>query len=125
VSRWRRRRCGARRSLRRRDGLSRWQVGDVPSATDAIVVYDGEEAKLYDFNESAPRFIVDDLVRPALAAGRRVVIMGEEWQTAEAMCRVSDLLHGSGLRSRVPLLWNANNCLTCCKLAFTTAAERV
>ena len=57
-------------------------------------VYDGEEAKLYDFNESAPRFIVDDLVRPALAAGGRVIVMGEGWQTAEAMCRVSDLLHG-------------------------------
>jgi hypothetical protein len=38
--------------------------------------------------------VVDDLVGPALAAGGRVVVMGEEWQTAEAMCRVSDLLHG-------------------------------
>jgi hypothetical protein len=57
-------------------------------------VYDGEEAKLYDFNESRPRFIVDDLVRPPLAAGGRVVLMGEEWPTAEAMCRVCDLLHG-------------------------------
>ena len=71
-------------------------------------VYEGEEAKLDDFNESAPRFIVD-LARPVLAAGHRVVVMGEEWQTAEVMCRVSDLLHGAGLRSRALLLWNANN----------------
>ena len=75
-------------------------------------VYEGEEAKLRDFNESAPRFIVDELARPALAAGHRVVVMGEEWHTAEVMCRVSDLLHGAGLRSRALLLWNANNTMS-------------
>lgn len=75
-------------------------------------VYEGEEAKLYDFNESAPPFVVDALVRPALAAGQRVVIMGEEWHTAEAMCRISDLLHAAGLRSRALLLWNANNTMS-------------
>jgi hypothetical protein len=72
-------------------------------------VYEGEETKLSNFNESAPPFIVDGLVRPALTAGQRVVVLGEEWQTAEVMCRVSDLLHDAGLRSRVLLLWNANN----------------
>jgi hypothetical protein len=52
-------------------------------------VYDGEEAKLRDVNESLPAFIVDALARPAIEAGRLVVVMGEEWHIAEMMCRVS------------------------------------
>ncbi|MBI2216943.1 MAG: glycosyltransferase family 4 protein [Candidatus Rokubacteria bacterium] len=72
-------------------------------------VYEGEEAKLYDVNESLPGFVVETLARPAIEAGRLVVVMGEEWHTAEAMCRISDRLWHAGLRSRAVLLWNANN----------------
>ena len=72
-------------------------------------VYQGEEPKRYDFDESVPRFVVDHLARPAIGAGRLPVIMGEEWHTAEAMCRISDALHQAGLRARALLLWNANN----------------
>jgi glycosyltransferase involved in cell wall biosynthesis len=72
-------------------------------------VYDGEEAKLYDMNESLPGFVVDALARPAIEAGRLVVVMGEEWHTSEVMCRISDRLWQAGLRSRAVLLWNANN----------------
>ncbi|HEX9867161.1 MAG TPA: hypothetical protein VGC99_00970 [Candidatus Tectomicrobia bacterium] len=38
-----------------------------------------------------------------------MVVLGEEWHTAEAMCRLSDALHDDGLRDQVVLFWNANN----------------
>jgi len=72
-------------------------------------VYDGEEGKVADFNESVPPFVVESIVRPAHERGRVVAILAEEWHTAEATCRISDLLHWHGLRQQVLLLWNANN----------------
>jgi glycosyltransferase involved in cell wall biosynthesis len=72
-------------------------------------VYDGEESKLNDFNQSAPPFIVDHIARPAITQGRRLVVLAEEWHTAEALIRLSDQLHTAGLRADSILLWNANN----------------
>ena len=75
-------------------------------------VYDGEERKLYDYNESVPFHIYNEIVRPAVATGKKVVIMGEDWQTAEAMCRTSDLLHWFGLRQKVLMMWNLNSLMS-------------
>ncbi len=75
-------------------------------------VYDGEECKLYDFNESIPDYIYAEIVRPALTEGKTVVIMGEDWQTAEVMCRTSDLLNWFGVRQRVLMLWNLNSLMS-------------
>ena len=72
-------------------------------------VYEGEDEKLYDFNESLPWFVKEHVVKPAVARGRMVVILGEEWHTAEAMCRLSDVLYADGLRDKVVMFWNANN----------------
>jgi glycosyltransferase involved in cell wall biosynthesis len=72
-------------------------------------VYDGEYEKLNDFNRSVPPFVVERIVRQAAAEDRIVVVLGEEWHTAEAMCTISDLLAASGLRDRVVMFWNANN----------------
>jgi len=72
-------------------------------------VYDGEEGKLADFNHSVPPYIVEQIARPAIRQGRRVVVLAEEWQTAEALIRLSDQLHAAGLRADSILLWNANN----------------
>ncbi len=72
-------------------------------------VYDGEEGKLYDFNQSLPPFVVEHIAAAAIDQGKLVAILGEEWQTAEAMCRISDLLYQRGLRDKGILLWNANN----------------
>ncbi len=72
-------------------------------------VYDGEEGKLNDFNQSAPPYIVDQIARPAISRGRRLVVLAEEWHTAEALIRLSDQLHAAGLRADSILLWNANN----------------
>lgn len=71
-------------------------------------VYDGERWKFDDFTKSVPPFVVQDLVYPAVSAGKQAVILGEEWQTAEAMCCIHDLLHMYRLRDKVKMLWNAN-----------------
>ncbi|MDQ2902762.1 MAG: glycosyltransferase family 4 protein [Chloroflexota bacterium] len=75
-------------------------------------VYDGEEQKLYDYNESVPYHIYEEIVRPAAADGKMVVIMGEDWHTAEAMCRTSDLLNWFGVRRQVLMLWNLNSLMS-------------
>ena len=75
-------------------------------------VYDGEEQKLYDFNESVPYHIYNEIVRPAVAEGKTVVIMGEDWHTAEVICRTSDLLNWFGVRQKVLLLWNLNSLMS-------------
>ena len=72
-------------------------------------VYDGEEGKLADFNRSAPPFIIEQIARPAIQRSRHLVVLAEEWHTAEALIRLSDLLHIHGLRPFTTLLWNANN----------------
>ena len=56
-------------------------------------VYDGEEQKLYDYNESVPHYVCEQIVRPAIEEGKIVVIIGEDWHTAETMCRTSDMLY--------------------------------
>jgi len=72
-------------------------------------VYDGEEGKLSDFNQSLPTYIVEHIAAPAISQGKLVAVLGEEWQTTEAMSRISDLLHQRGLRDKAILFWNANN----------------
>jgi glycosyltransferase involved in cell wall biosynthesis len=72
-------------------------------------VYDGEEGKLADFNASAPPFIIEQIARPSIQAGRHIVVLAEEWHTADALIRLSNQLHAQGLRPYSVLLWNANN----------------
>jgi glycosyltransferase involved in cell wall biosynthesis len=72
-------------------------------------VYHGENEKLYDFNESMPWFVAEHIVKPAAARGKMVAVLGEEWHTTEAICRISDVLHANGLRDRAVIFWNANN----------------
>ena len=75
-------------------------------------VYDGEEQKLYDYNESVPFHIYNEIVRPAVIAGKTVVIMGEDWHTAEVMCRTSDVLNWFGVRHKALMLWNINSLMS-------------
>ena len=72
-------------------------------------VYEGENEKLCDFSNSLPNFAMDHIIKPALEQGKLVVILGEEWHTAEAMCRISDLLEKDGSRDKAVMFWNANN----------------
>lgn len=74
-------------------------------------VYDGEAGKLRNYRETIPRALLERRIRPALALGKRVVVLAEEWHTASTACDLSDLLWTEGLRDEVLLLWNANNTL--------------
>jgi alpha-amylase len=82
------------------------------SAHHPAGVYDGEDGKHHDFNESVPPFVVDRIVGPAIAAGRLPVILAEEWHTAEALARIDGRLRAAGLRDRCVLFWNANNTMS-------------
>ncbi|HYB00057.1 MAG TPA: glycosyltransferase [Ktedonobacteraceae bacterium] len=75
-------------------------------------VYDGEEQKLYDYNESVPYHIYNEIMRPAMEQDKMVVIMGEDWHTAEAMSRTSDLLFWFGVRHKALMLWNLNSLMS-------------
>jgi len=72
-------------------------------------VYDGEENKLRDFNDSIPYYVTENIVQPAVKNRKLVVIMAEEWHTAQTVINLSDYLHFKGIRDRVIMLWNANN----------------
>ncbi len=71
--------------------------------------YDGEESKVRDYNESVPRYVAEHLGHRAATEGKTLVVMAEEWHTAEALCITSDLLNWHGNRDKAVLLWNANN----------------
>ncbi|HKT37918.1 MAG TPA: glycosyltransferase [Ktedonobacterales bacterium] len=93
-------------------------------------VYDGEDHKVYDYNESVPYFVYDEIVRPAVAQGKIVVIIGEDWHTAETMIRTSDMLHWHNVRHRCILMWNCNSLMSLHrinwgKLNFTTSITTV
>ncbi|MBI3910134.1 MAG: glycosyltransferase family 4 protein [Armatimonadetes bacterium] len=74
-------------------------------------VYEGEEAKVADYRAEVPGYALAEIIRPAVAAGRRVVVMAEEWQTAAVACDLSDTLYHAGLRRRTLMLWNANSAI--------------
>jgi glycosyltransferase involved in cell wall biosynthesis len=79
------------------------------SAQHRAGVYDDEEGKLRDWNRSLPLALIDAVIAPAIEAGRNVVVMAEEWQTAASINLISDSLHSRGQRDRVVMLWNANS----------------
>jgi glycosyltransferase involved in cell wall biosynthesis len=72
-------------------------------------VYDGEDNKVLDYTGSVPPFVVDEIVAPAAAAGERVLVIAEEWQTVPATIALDAQLRARGLRDSVTILWNANN----------------
>ncbi len=93
-------------------------------------VYDGEEHKIYDYNESVPYYVYDHIVRPAVDEGKIVVIIGEDWHTAETIIRTSDMLHWHNLRHRCILMWNCNSLMSLNrinweKLNYTSAITTV
>ncbi len=75
-------------------------------------VYDGEERKLYDYNETVPYYVYREVAEPAIAQGKIVVIIGEDWHTAEAISRTSDLLYWHNLRHRCIFMWNCNSLMS-------------
>ena len=87
--------------------LERW--GQWISEHHPKDVYDGEDGKRRDLARSLPPHLVNDIVARASSRGRRVTILFEDWQTADAAIETHRLLVGQGLRASASLLWNANN----------------
>ena len=93
-------------------------------------VYDGEDEKVRDWNASLPLSLVNQVIAPAIASGRNVVLLGEEWHTAASMSLISESLYYRSLRDRVVMLWNANNTfgfdrINWAALAFATSMTTV
>jgi len=72
-------------------------------------VYQGENEKLHDFEQSIPNFIADNIISPTASDGIITVVLAEEWHTAETLCRLHDELVVRGIREQSILFWNANN----------------
>jgi glycosyltransferase involved in cell wall biosynthesis len=72
-------------------------------------VYQGEDDKVRDYNESVPWWVVNNIAKPAAAEGKLLVVLAEEWHTAYCACQLSDQLYAVNLRWQSVLLWNANN----------------
>jgi glycosyltransferase involved in cell wall biosynthesis len=83
-------------------------LGDLAARTPGGV-YDGEAEKVAAFTSEMPSHVLSNIVEPALAGGRRLVIICEDWQTADFCIALHLLLLAANLRDRVILLWNANN----------------
>lgn len=92
-----------------RDGVSLHRWCQWISRFHPIGVYDGEHAKVPDYESSQPPYLLAEHLRPHLLAGGHAVILAEEWQTVGAVLRLDALLREAGLRERVRILWNANN----------------
>lgn len=94
----------------RRDGrLSLWRVAQGVSHRYPIGVYAGESEKQDAYVDAVPHLLLRNVVEPAVSDNKRIVVMGEDWQTARTVSAVSDLLYWQGLRREAVLLWNANN----------------
>ncbi len=72
-------------------------------------VYDGESGKIDDFAQSAPPFIISQIIRPAHKRGERVLVMAEDWQVVPAVLHLHRALCEADLRGSAILMWNANN----------------
>jgi glycosyltransferase involved in cell wall biosynthesis len=87
--------------------LHRW--GQWISKNTPAGVYEGEEAKRSDMEKSLPPYVREQILLPALAAGRTPVILLEEWQTVRTGRLIADDLKKRGTRDKVVMFWNANN----------------
>src|SRR2546425_1118052 len=85
--------------------LERW--GQWISAHHPRDVYDGEDGKWRDFSRTVPPRIAD-LVIASAVAGRRTVLLFEDWQTANAAIGTAAILRALA-RGAAAILWNATN----------------
>ena len=83
---------------------SRWVARQYPKG-----VYEGELAKVEDFQSSLPTFLLEKIIAPNAARGVTTVVLGEDWQTSRTISRTAELVQAQGLLRRCLFLWNANN----------------
>lgn len=91
------------------DGRRLWRCCQELARRYPSGVYQGDEEKAHELANSVPHLVHTRIVRPGAAAGKRVVVMAEDWHTAEMMCALRDLLYWQGMLPSVLLLWNANS----------------
>jgi len=72
-------------------------------------VYDGEPGKIDDFAQSAPPYVVSEIIAPAHQRGERVLVMAEDWQVVPAVLHLDRELYEAGIRNSAIVTWNANN----------------
>ena len=72
-------------------------------------VYHGEDQKIHDYTNSIPDHLVENVIRPAAARGRTVIVLAEEWHTTGAVIQLWRALLRYDLSDRCLILWNANN----------------
>jgi glycosyltransferase involved in cell wall biosynthesis len=71
--------------------------------------YDGEEGKLNDWSDSLVPWLADNVIAPAIDNGSRVVVLGEEWQTARSLIELGQITADCAWTDHVRLVWNANH----------------
>ena len=91
------------------DGLRLVRVCQEVSRLRPAGVYDGEHDKIEALWRELPPLLLEGSVRPAVATGRVLAVLCEEWQTADLVALLDRGLRDLGLRDRCVLLWNANN----------------
>ena len=72
-------------------------------------IYENENWKVDEYQETIPEHVTNFVVHPAVEAGKYVAVIAEDWHPADALCRLSDSLHFNRLRRKCLLMWNANN----------------
>lgn len=88
-------------------------------------VYEGEAAKVEDYRNSLPEFLVSKVIAKNACEGIFTVVLGEDWHTAGTMVRVDELLKKKGLSSDALLFWNANNVFGFETIDFPTLEKAV
>ncbi len=87
--------------------LARW--AQWISRYHPLNVYDGEWGKWRDLSDNGPTWLVNEVIVPAASRGRSVVLLFEDWQTAECAYRTAEQAYVRGLGRHSVALWNANN----------------
>ncbi len=91
------------------DGLRLVRFCQSVSRRHPAGVYDGEHEKIEEMWHELPPLVRDGSVRPAVAGGRVLAILCEEWQTADFVGILDRGLREIGMRDHCVILWNANN----------------
>jgi glycosyltransferase involved in cell wall biosynthesis len=91
-----------------RDGVVMHRWSQAISANARAGVYDDEERKIEDWCAWLPGHLAG-VVGADRAAGRRTVVLAEDWHTMWPLVALHDELVGRGLRDAPVLAWTANN----------------
>jgi glycosyltransferase involved in cell wall biosynthesis len=92
-----------------RDGVHLHRWCQWQSRHHPVGVYDGQDAKVPEYTASLPPVLFREYLAPHFARGGRAVVLAEEWQTANSVLHLNDVLVCAGARDRVRMFWNANN----------------